>query len=132
MRGRCLLIRLHVDVAWSYTSYPASPFFYLFHITPHSIQPSYIRPSSLLTPLHLHVHFPPSDLSSAIGMIIITESIYVIWRLYGSCLRLLQPPVAEKCVICTKSVYAAERSEAGGKIYHKNCFKCSQCKLPLK
>lgn len=42
-----------------------------------------------------------------------------------------KPPQTEKCAICTKSVYAAERCEAGGKIYHKNCFKCSQCKMPL-
>ncbi|KAI0224792.1 hypothetical protein LSAT2_024205 [Lamellibrachia satsuma] len=41
------------------------------------------------------------------------------------------PPQTEKCAICTKSVYAAERCEAGGKIYHKNCFKCSHCKMPL-
>jgi hypothetical protein len=43
-----------------------------------------------------------------------------------------KPPQAEKCDVCTKSVYAAERLEAGGRIYHKMCFKCSVCKNPLK
>ncbi|ELT98647.1 hypothetical protein CAPTEDRAFT_222454 [Capitella teleta] len=43
-----------------------------------------------------------------------------------------QPPKTEKCTTCTKSVYAAERMEAGGNIYHKMCFKCTCCKMPLK
>jgi len=38
----------------------------------------------------------------------------------------------EKCDVCTKSVYAAERIEAGGRAYHKaTCFKCSVCKMTL-
>jgi len=41
-------------------------------------------------------------------------------------------PTAEKCDVCTKSVYAAERMEAGGRIYHKMCFKCNVCKNSLK
>jgi uncharacterized CHY-type Zn-finger protein len=41
------------------------------------------------------------------------------------------PPTQEKCDICTKSVYAAERIEAGGRIFHKLCFKCSVCKMTL-
>jgi hypothetical protein len=40
-------------------------------------------------------------------------------------------PQPEKCVTCGKSVYAAERMEAGGRIYHKLCFKCSVCKMTL-
>ena len=44
----------------------------------------------------------------------------------------VQAPPAEKCDVCTKSVYAAERMEAGGRIYHKMCFKCSVCKNSLK
>ncbi|KAK3087988.1 hypothetical protein FSP39_013119 [Pinctada imbricata] len=38
----------------------------------------------------------------------------------------------EKCGVCGKSVYAAERQEAGKIIYHKLCFKCSECKMSLK
>ncbi|XP_071154241.1 uncharacterized protein [Mytilus edulis] len=38
---------------------------------------------------------------------------------------------AEKCDLCQKSVYAAERIEAGNKPYHKLCFKCSDCKMSL-
>lgn len=38
----------------------------------------------------------------------------------------------EKCAICNKAVYAAERIEAGQKPYHKLCFKCSECKMTLK
>ncbi|KAK3599227.1 hypothetical protein CHS0354_012835 [Potamilus streckersoni] len=39
----------------------------------------------------------------------------------------------EKCTICQKSVYAAERVEAGQNPYHKFCFKCSVdgCKIQL-
>jgi uncharacterized CHY-type Zn-finger protein len=43
-----------------------------------------------------------------------------------------QAPKTEKCQTCTKSVYAAERMEAGGNIYHKLCFKCTVCKNNLK
>jgi len=39
--------------------------------------------------------------------------------------------MSEKCAVCTKAVYAAERIEAGGKIFHKLCFKCSVCKMSL-
>ncbi|ESO06826.1 hypothetical protein HELRODRAFT_110893 [Helobdella robusta] len=42
------------------------------------------------------------------------------------------PPKVEKCETCGKSVYAAERQEAGGRIYHKLCFKCTVCKITLK
>jgi len=42
------------------------------------------------------------------------------------------PPAAEKCDTCGKSVYAAERMEAGGRIFHKLCFRCSVCKNSLK
>jgi len=43
-----------------------------------------------------------------------------------------KPPKSEKCTTCGKSVYAAERMEAGGNIYHKICFKCTVCKMTLK
>ncbi|XP_067662346.1 uncharacterized protein [Haliotis asinina] len=40
----------------------------------------------------------------------------------------------DKCGICTKTVYAQEKIEAGGIIFHKNCFKCSieSCRMQLK
>ncbi|XP_064616304.1 uncharacterized protein LOC135480403 isoform X2 [Liolophura sinensis] len=37
----------------------------------------------------------------------------------------------EKCGICEKTVYAQERIEAGGKPFHKLCFKCTECKMSL-
>ncbi|PAA88888.1 hypothetical protein BOX15_Mlig003044g1 [Macrostomum lignano] len=40
-------------------------------------------------------------------------------------------PETEKCVRCTKSVYAAERMEAGGRIWHKMCFRCKECDMKL-
>eukprot|EP00108_Taenia_solium_P004515 TsM_000509600 transcript=TsM_000509600 gene=TsM_000509600 len=42
-----------------------------------------------------------------------------------------QPPKLEKCVRCGKTVYAVERVEAGGQIWHKGCFRCGQCDVVL-
>lgn len=38
----------------------------------------------------------------------------------------------EKCGICQKTVYAQERIEAGNIPFHKQCFKCHNCKMSLK
>ncbi|CAG7718968.1 unnamed protein product [Allacma fusca] len=38
----------------------------------------------------------------------------------------------EECVMCNKRVYAMEKLEVSSKIYHKNCFRCSQCKCLLR
>uniref|UniRef100_A0A158R970 LIM zinc-binding domain-containing protein n=1 Tax=Taenia asiatica TaxID=60517 RepID=A0A158R970_TAEAS len=40
-------------------------------------------------------------------------------------------PKLEKCVRCGKTVYAVERVEAGGQIWHKGCFRCGQCDVVL-
>ena len=37
----------------------------------------------------------------------------------------------EKCTICNKTVYAAERAAANGKPYHKECFRCATCNVKL-
>ena len=37
-----------------------------------------------------------------------------------------------KCTICSKRVYQAEYVGASGKPYHKLCFRCFDCKKPLK
>ncbi|XP_053384091.1 protein P200-like isoform X3 [Mercenaria mercenaria] len=37
----------------------------------------------------------------------------------------------EKCAACQKTVYAMEKLEMNGHIYHKNCFKCSHCSARL-
>ncbi|KAL4225473.1 LIM domain-containing protein 2 [Mactra antiquata] len=37
----------------------------------------------------------------------------------------------EKCSACQKTVYAMEKLEMNGHIYHKNCFKCSHCSARL-
>jgi len=39
--------------------------------------------------------------------------------------------VSEKCGRCGKSVYHAERALGGGQIWHKACFKCSECRKGL-
>jgi hypothetical protein len=31
------------------------------------------------------------------------------------------------CGVCSKVVYAMEKLEADGAVYHKNCFRCKQC-----
>eukprot|EP00039_Didymoeca_costata_P013180 m.196347 g.196347 ORF g.196347 m.196347 type:complete len:450 (+) comp15698_c1_seq5:412-1761(+) len=37
-----------------------------------------------------------------------------------------------KCVFCGKSVYAMEKGEADGMVFHKACFKCAQCNKVVK
>ncbi|XP_059166535.1 uncharacterized protein LOC131948855 isoform X3 [Physella acuta] len=37
----------------------------------------------------------------------------------------------EKCGACEKTVYAMERLEMNKRVYHKACFRCSQCKAVL-
>ncbi|KAF7258871.1 hypothetical protein EG68_03972 [Paragonimus skrjabini miyazakii] len=41
------------------------------------------------------------------------------------------PPKSEKCVRCSKPVYANERIEAGDKVWHRLCFRCSVCGMSL-
>jgi len=38
---------------------------------------------------------------------------------------------SEKCGRCGKSVYHAERAIGGGQVWHKACFKCSECRKGL-
>jgi cysteine/glycine-rich protein len=37
----------------------------------------------------------------------------------------------ESCEMCAKAVYGAERREYNGHIYHKRCFKCLSCTMPV-
>lgn len=39
---------------------------------------------------------------------------------------------APKCHFCGKSVYAMEKGEADGMVFHKNCFRCEHCKQVVK
>jgi len=38
----------------------------------------------------------------------------------------------EKCETCQKTVYPMERLAADKKVFHKSCFKCSECKATLR
>lgn len=38
-----------------------------------------------------------------------------------------QPPKVDKCAVCDKTVYVMEKLEADKKVYHKKCFRCSEC-----
>ncbi|EGC30384.1 hypothetical protein DICPUDRAFT_41502, partial [Dictyostelium purpureum] len=38
----------------------------------------------------------------------------------------------ERCVVCSKLVYQAERLSTEGRIYHKACFRCSVCNNSVK
>eukprot|EP00794_Sanderia_malayensis_P016945 gene16945-18652_t len=39
---------------------------------------------------------------------------------------------SNKCDVCGKTVYPMEKLEADGHIYHKFCFKCTECKNTLR
>eukprot|EP01083_Nonionella_stella_P078808 215900_1 len=39
--------------------------------------------------------------------------------------------MSAKCFTCAKTAYAAEKLSAGGKDFHKRCFKCMTCKKKL-
>ena len=38
---------------------------------------------------------------------------------------------ASKCCLCGKTAYPLEKITAGGKDYHKACFKCKTCGITL-
>ena len=41
--------------------------------------------------------------------------------------------VAEKCILCEKKVYQAERvATTTGNVYHKSCFRCTKCNKMLE
>ena len=37
----------------------------------------------------------------------------------------------EKCALCAKTVYVAERAVAQDKIFHIACFRCKECNVVL-
>ncbi|EOD18037.1 hypothetical protein EMIHUDRAFT_57343, partial [Emiliania huxleyi CCMP1516] len=37
----------------------------------------------------------------------------------------------EKCALCAKTVYVAERAVAQDKIFHVACFRCKECNVKL-
>ncbi|CAG2053188.1 unnamed protein product [Timema podura] len=44
----------------------------------------------------------------------------------------IQTNYAEFCSSCEKVVYPLEKVETGGKIFHKQCFRCQQCNCILR
>lgn len=38
---------------------------------------------------------------------------------------------AERCLVCNNRVYFSEKLSADGKIFHKSCFRCKECKKVL-
>eukprot|EP00055_Hartaetosiga_balthica_P009079 m.35364 g.35364 ORF g.35364 m.35364 type:complete len:380 (-) comp6598_c0_seq1:437-1576(-) len=42
-----------------------------------------------------------------------------------------QPPRANTCKVCAKAVFYMEKVVADEQVYHKTCFKCTQCKKTL-
>jgi hypothetical protein len=40
-------------------------------------------------------------------------------------------PNNDVCIVCAKRVYLTERLVEDGRLYHKTCFKCEQCKKTL-
>eukprot|EP00004_Rigifila_ramosa_P000894 TRINITY_DN10906_c0_g1_i1.p1 TRINITY_DN10906_c0_g1~~TRINITY_DN10906_c0_g1_i1.p1 ORF type:complete len:298 (+),score=49.33 TRINITY_DN10906_c0_g1_i1:3-896(+) len=41
----------------------------------------------------------------------------------------VKPP--EKCDVCLKRVYPLERIQADGRVFHNQCFRCTQCRTAL-
>jgi hypothetical protein len=39
---------------------------------------------------------------------------------------------SKKCVVCEKTVYYMEKLEVDKKLFHKQCFKCKECKKTLR
>ncbi|KAJ9579281.1 hypothetical protein L9F63_024616, partial [Diploptera punctata] len=44
----------------------------------------------------------------------------------------IQTSCAEFCSVCEKKVYPLEKVETGGKLFHKQCFRCLQCNCILR
>ncbi|XP_063234294.1 uncharacterized protein LOC134537607 isoform X15 [Bacillus rossius redtenbacheri] len=44
----------------------------------------------------------------------------------------IQTSCAEFCSSCEKKVYPLEKVETGGKLFHKQCFRCQQCNCILR
>ncbi|XP_069692977.1 uncharacterized protein [Periplaneta americana] len=44
----------------------------------------------------------------------------------------IQTTCAEFCSVCEKKVYPLEKVETGGKLFHKQCFRCLQCNCILR
>ncbi|KAL6068022.1 LIM zinc-binding domain-containing protein [Balamuthia mandrillaris] len=38
----------------------------------------------------------------------------------------------ERCIVCDKAVYFSDKLQADGKVFHKACFRCTECKNVLK
>lgn len=36
------------------------------------------------------------------------------------------------CLVCEKAVYHMEKLEVDRKLFHKQCFKCQECKKTLR
>lgn len=47
-------------------------------------------------------------------------------------LQEIQTTCAEFCSLCEKKVYPLEKVETGGKLLHKQCFRCLQCNCILR
>ncbi|BET02778.1 LIM domain [Nesidiocoris tenuis] len=46
--------------------------------------------------------------------------------------RFVEPPVVTLCSTCEQKVYPLEKIETDGKIFHKQCFRCSYCNCILR
>ena len=44
----------------------------------------------------------------------------------------IQTSCAEYCAACEKKVYPLEKVETGGRLFHKQCFRCLQCCTVLR
>lgn len=71
------------------------------------------------------------QINATAGVEVITRTAFESQALAPSPLKFISTN-NNKCVSCDKTVYLTERMVYADRLYHRSCFRCTQCKSPLK